>query len=82
MSADGDTPRDPARQRFTPDPDESANPNARSLAESGSVVDDWLAKQMGTSKCVFCGARKSPAELEACERQAPGRNCPEAEDER
>lgn len=70
-----------AAETFTPRDGEDATRDIGPSDEPTSSMDEF-GKQFGSDVCFFCSARKSPAGLEACERESPGRNCPKVGERR
>lgn len=72
MSTQRETDAEAGKERFVPKAHErvSETPDS-SLASVASDDDrlDWLARQAGTDVCVWCGARKSVPDIDACERE-------------
>lgn len=79
--ADTDSPTD-GSQNFRPRSSEvdTLDIPASDAPNTGSDELDRMTQQAGTTVCFWCDNRKPVAEIEECERKAPGRNCPKNAD--
>lgn len=72
MSTQRETTSESESERFAPRGHERVAETPDSSLSSVEHDDDrldWLARQMGTDVCVWCGQRRSVADIESCENE-------------